>query len=193
MRPRSLVYGVGTNDALYKVNTNGNKCPFYSTWANMLKRCYCTKYHKVRPTYTNCVVCKEWLTFSNFKVWMEQQPWEGNQLDKDLLLENNTLYCPQHCLFITPRVNSFILDSKASRGEWPIGVSWNKTAKQFTSKCRNPFTGKYECLGYFKSPIVAHEMWKKRKGEIAILLAGTQTDQRVAEALLNRYVRPTIY
>ena len=78
---RKPVYGVGINDAWYMINVNiGGKlvtCKFYTKWVSMLTRCYSSKFHEMQPTYTECMVCKEWLTFSNFKKWMETQEWGG--------------------------------------------------------------------------------------------------------------------
>lgn len=67
MKSKKFVYGFGINDADYQITNyeivDGEKkrtvCPFYSTWANMLKRCYCSKYHNSRSTYKNCSVSDE--------------------------------------------------------------------------------------------------------------------------------------
>ena len=83
--------------------------------------------------------------------------------------------------------NKFLLDSAASRGEWPVGVHWKERNKKFQSMCCNPFTKKYEYLGLFTCPNQAHEAWKARKYELACQLADLQTDERVAEALRVRY------
>ena len=130
-----LVHGVGINDADYEVTryeyviVDGRKkqkriwiCPYYQTWKGMLGRCYSTKYQDTRPTYKGCSVSEEWLTFSNFRAWMEKQDWEGMQLDKDLLFEGNKVYSAETCVFITREVNSFTTDCGASRGEWRVGV-----------------------------------------------------------------------
>lgn len=197
-----LVYGVGINDADYVVQvkeTIGHvkgkrkqkivwECPYYRVWKNMLKRCYSTKYQEKQPTYKGCSVSEEWLTFSKFRSWMEQQDWEGKQLDKDLLLEGNKVYSAEACVFVTQMVNSFTTDSGATRGEWLIGVYWNKVANKFRSMCRNPFTKKLESLGLFTCELEAHKTWLKRKLELAHELAAIQTDERVAKALIGRYV-----
>ena len=198
-KPR-LVYGVGVNDAGYVVKkwetieVNGVRkrklvwiCPYYRTWTNMLKRCYSSKYQETRPTYKGCRVSEEWLTFSVFKNWMEKQDWEGKQLDKDLLFEENKVYTADTCVFVTQTVNKFTIDSGAKRGEWLIGVYWHKGANKFMSRCSNPFTKKQEHLGYFTSELEAHQAWLKRKLELAHELAAIQTDERVAKALIDRY------
>lgn len=201
MKTRKLVRGVGINDADYVVKewetigyVNGKRkrkliwfCPFYRTWNHMLMRCYSTKYQELHPTYKGCSVTDEWLTFSNFRAWMETQDFEGMQLDKDLLFEGNKVYSPETCVFVTQTVNLFTTDRGASRGEFLIGVSWYKRDGKFLAHCSNPFTKKKEHLGLFTSEQEAHEAWLKRKLELAHELAAIQTDLRDAEALINRY------
>lgn len=200
MKTRKLVYGVGVNDADYVVtkwetiivNDKQKKklvwvCPFYRAWKGMLTRCYSTKYQDKQPTYIGCSVSKEWLNFSNFRAWMEKQNFEGMHLDKDLLIEENKVYSPETCVFVTKVVNSFATDSGAARGDCLIGVSWRKPTEKFQANCSNPFTKKLEYLGLFDCEQEAHEAWLKRKLELAKELAATQEDPRVAEALINRY------
>ena len=196
-----LVYGVGINDADYVTQewetigyVNGKRrmkrvweCPYYRVWSDMLKRCYSTKVQDRQPTYKGCSVSEEWLTFSNFRKWMEEQDWEGKQLDKDLLFEGNKIYSEETCVFVTQMVNSFTIERGAARGEWLIGVYWHRQAGKFRSKCCNPFTKKQEHLGYFSSELEAHKAWRKRKLELAHDLAAIQTDERVAKALIERY------
>lgn len=206
MKPKKLVHGVGINDAGYDVvkretigYVDGKQkrklvwaCPFYRAWADMLKRCYSTKLQERRPTYAGCTVSENWLTFSNFKRWMEKQDWEGLQLDKDLLVEGNKVYSAETCVFVTKTVNLFTIDRGNDRGEWLIGASWNKDKAKFEARCGNPFSGKYEHLGLFTSEQEAHEAWLKRKLELAHELAAIQEDPRVAKALIKRYSKPYI-
>jgi hypothetical protein len=196
-----LVFGVGINDADYVVEkketieVNGVRkqklvwvCPYYRAWRDMLQRCYSSKFQERRPTYKGCSVSEEWLTFSTFRAWMEKQDWEGMQLDKDLLFTGNKVYSKETCVFVTQEVNSFTLDSGASRGECLLGVCWHKGAGKFMSRCNNPFTKKNgDYLGLFVNELEAHQTWLKRKLELAHLLAAEQTDGRVAKALIARY------
>lgn len=188
---KSLVYGVGINDACYAVKpvVNGRRacCPFYRVWMDMLMRCYDEKRKKIQPTYAGCSVCGEWLTFSNFKRWMERQDWQGKEIDKDLLVVGNKVYSPDTCVFVSSMTNSFTVDCGASRGEFPVGVSFNKQRGKVRARCSNPFTGKTEHLGYFSCPDQAHQAWRRRKHELACKLADLQTDSQVAAALRARY------
>ena len=153
----------------------------------MLQRCYDSKCQERQPTYVGCTVSAEWLTFSNFRAWMEKQDFKGKQLDKDLLFEGNRLYSEETCVFVTRTVNLFTIDRGNDRGEWLIGCCWDKESAKFRAQCRNPFTGKREHLGRFTTEQEAHEAWARRKLELAHELAAAQTDPRVAKALIERY------
>ena len=195
-----LVCGVGINDADYVVERrdtiegNGGRkrtlvwgCPYYRVWKDMLTRCYSAKNQERLPTYKGCSVSEEWLRFSNFRRWMEDQDWEGMHLAKDILFEGNKVYSAETCVFVSGALNSFTIDSGASRGEWLIGVSWHKASSKFRSSCCNPFTKKQEHLGLFLNEQKAHQAWLKRKLDLAHLLAAEQKDERVAKALIERY------
>ena len=51
---------------------------------------------------------------------------------------------------------------EAARGEWLIGVHWDKRSEKFQAQCGNPFTKKLEYLGYFTCEVEAHQAWKKK-------------------------------
>ena len=176
-----LIFGVGINDANYnvvkqeKVNNRSKtvwKCPYYKKWKGMLSRCYFKGYQEKYPTYEGCTVCKEWLTFSNFKKWMEQQEWEGRSLDKDFLSEGNKTYSPSTCMFIPQKLNNFILTRGKTRGLYPIGVNYQKKPKHMINERTKPYmsqvnnqTGKKVYLGYYSTPIEAHQVYLNVKLE----------------------------
>lgn len=184
-----LVYDVGVNDSDYPVNPSVNGvrvlCPYYSVWHSVLERCFSSVFLIKRPTYAECTVCKEWLVFSNFKAWMETQNWVGKHLDKDLLVIGNKHYSPETCVFVDPIVNTFLLDCKASRGKYMVGVCWSERDGKFSSRCRN---GKRSVsLGNHHSELEAHLAWREHKHKVACELADKQSDPRVTEALRNRF------
>ena len=196
MKKSNVVYGVATNDANYSVSQAIRKdgkykvvwtCNFYTSWKNMLQRCYSESFQSRRPTYKGCSVVNEWLHFSNFKSWMENQEWRGNSLDKDILIPNNKIYAPDRCVFVPKVVNNFVEDGAAGRGQFMIGVTWDKAVSKYKSQCCNPFTRKQENLGLFTDELLAHLAWKKRKHELACQLADTCDNPRLAEALRQRY------
>lgn len=194
---RRLVYGRGVNDADYAVTSYGSVdgrdkqvwiCPIYLAWKNMLMRCYSAHSVKSMPTYAECEPIEEWLKFSNFKAWVQDQEWQGMELDKDILVRGNKIYGPEFCVLIPHDLNTFLTDRGALRGEFPIGVYWNARDRKFQAKCQNPFTGRRDYLGYFSSPESAHLAWKRRKHELSCIYADQQSDQRIASALRVRYL-----
>ena len=196
-----LVYGVGVNDLGYRVHVREDvtkyggkrtpktvfRCKYYTAWENMLQRCYSKKYLERKPSYIGTRVCNEWLSATAFKKWMEQQDWSGKCLDKDIIVPKSKLYSPETCAFVLEATNLFVTARDASRGEYPVGVYLYKPTGKYCAQCKNPFTGKNENLGYFSTTEEAHEAWRKRKHELAQLVAATESDLRVVEALKKRY------
>ena len=189
-----LVYGVGVNDANYVVapSVAGKRtvCPYYQTWKNMLQRCYSPKFHLLQHTYMSCVVCDEWLLFSNFKKWMEAQDWVGKQLDKDILFEGNKEYSPEACVFVSRVVNMFLVNCSNPTGKYMVGVTVAKRSGKFNAigrEWRSSGRNKTIYLGGFESELEAHLAWKQYKHDLAIQLADEQTDERIAEALRTRF------
>ena len=196
-----LVYGVGINDLSYRVHVmeevtkNGGKrirksvfiCKYYAVWKNMLTRCYSKKFLESNQNYIGTSVCSEWLSATAFKKWMEKQDWQGKSPDKDIIAPGSKLYSPETCAFVLQATNKFLTARDASRGDYPTGVSLLKHTGKYRAQCENPFTGKKEYLGCFSTPEEAHEAWRKRKHELAQLVAATESDPRIVAALKKRY------
>lgn len=165
-----LVYGFGVNDADYAVrpiiNGKGVMCPAYVAWKNMLERCYSEKYQERWATYAGVTVCDEWRSFMKFREWWIENHVDGWPLDKDLLTDNRQ-YSPENCIYIPSWLNNFTTDSKAARGEFPVGVHYEGSRGLFRSQCNNPATGKQALIGRFKTQETAHLAWRARKLEYA--------------------------
>lgn len=142
----------------------------------MLKRCYskATSAHNV--SYKGCTVWEEWLTFSNFKSWMEKQDWEGKDLDKDLLGYAG-YYSPFSCCFIPPHINKFIL----SKGRGKLTGTTKRGCKWLVIK-----SGVY--LGGYTTAEEAHEVWRLHKYKEACILAEDIEDYTARTALKNKYL-----
>lgn len=112
------VCGVGINDVL-----DGQREKAYKHWQNMLLRCYNEKWRSKWPSYAECTVCEDWLTYSNFRKWFNDNYINGYQLDKDVLCKGSKIYSPNTCCFIPQRINSLLINHKAKRGKYPIGVT----------------------------------------------------------------------
>lgn len=183
---RRLIYGVGINDADYatKPTIDGNQvnCPFYERWRSMLKRCYSEVWHKKYPAYSVCYVCEDWLTFSSFKNWMQQQDWKGKELDKDVLIQGNKTYSPDTCIFVTMEVNKLLHVRTTIRGNLPQGVFLNKPSGKYYAQVSLNATSKY--IGTFDTTGQAREAYKVAKYEIIRKVALAQ-DEPLRSALLN--------
>lgn len=146
---RKLVCGVGVNDADYSVRPLSGEpgrlfCPYYAKWAGMLKRCYCEKHLRKQPTYVGCYVMEEWTYFSNFKRWMETQPYaldENFHLDKDLLIRGNKVYSEDTCVFIPKELNTMLSIPKGSDVGYMVGVHQHATAPKFQAITRGKYLG----------------------------------------------------
>lgn len=197
-----LIHGVGINDADYKISKNsvvgfteeGKRiqkldwiCPFYLRWRGMLERSYSEKYHAKYPSYIGCHVTPEWHYFMTFRKWMVEQDWEGKELDKDLLVPGNKLYSPDTCVFLTGAVNTFLIYNSSLRGEWPVGVNYDKNSGKFRAQGNLVVEKKRKSLGYYEKVEDAHQAYLTFKFEQAKILASQQTDPRVAKALIERY------
>lgn len=184
---RKPLYGVGINDAEYKVYMKNSKgprviCPFYRVWVNMLSRVYDKKYQQRQPSYKGCTVSKEWLVFSQFKSWMNGQDWHGKALDKDILVIGNKIYSKETCIFVDGSINNLLLDTKANRGKYPLGVSFKKDNGLFFAQCA--VGGRSKHLGFFSSTVEAAKAYNIFKAQIIMSIAKTQPP--VLMAALNR-------
>lgn len=133
--------------------------PAYRKWCGMLERCYSAKWHEKKPTYKDCSVSDEWLFFSNFKKWFDENNIKGYVLDKDILQKNNKVYSKETCVFVPEYINSLFIKKDAVRGKYPIGVT--KSYKRF-SACFS-IKNKRKELGTFPTPEVAFSAYKKGK------------------------------
>lgn len=190
---RSLICGVGVNDADYSISFKCGgvyrKCPFYAKWKAMIYRCYSPLENKRNPSYIGCTVSSEWLLFSNFKRWMESQDWQGKHLDKDLLSSGAKIYSPETCCLVSEEVNNFIVDKKNKNGLM-TGVSWCAERSMYQAHISDTVLKKNVALGRFKSEKDAHMAWALRKHEIAKQIASKQSDERVSAALLKKFPEP---
>ena len=96
-----------------------DKKPFWKQakqlWQNMLKRCYCEADSK--GYFGKATVCERWKCFANFiedipnlanfKEWLKGQDGHSVKynLDKDLTVLGNTVYCAEACSFVLENEN----------------------------------------------------------------------------------------
>lgn len=183
-----LVYGVGVCDeGVYKPYVLGKVTKEYCLWKHMLERCYSEKYHSNHPTYTNCSVSVNFKNFQYFAEWTNNQIGFGLKdyaLDKDILVKGNKIYCENNCVFVPRQLNAFLTNSKAIRGNYPVGVSKHKNKYRSFISLEN----KSKHLGTSNTPEEAFEAYKAFKESYAKQLALEHegfVDPRVITSLNN--------
>lgn len=170
---RKLVHGVGDNDLRLSAND-----PVYVIWHSMLTRCYSTKHQSSNPSYVGIGCNRVWHKLSNFKEWLDEQDWQGKQLDKDLLIRGNKEYGPNACVFISPQVNNIIQERQKRTVALPRGV--HRNGKKYFAEFNK------EYLGTFVTSEEASAAYVTRRNIAIEALANVETNPKIKQALLNR-------
>ena len=196
-----LVFGVGFNDKTRPVFVDGKMAKEYGLWQDMLKRCFSEKSQTRYPTYKGCNVSDNFLNYSFFYDWCQEQIGFGKVdekgrswcLDKDLLFVGNKTYSETTCVFVPQEINKFFTDSGNARGEYPVGVSFNKHSGKFMASCA--VNGKRQYLGYFNTPEEAFTAYKPFKEALCKQLAlkwQSEIDERLFNAMMNWSVKSVL-
>lgn len=98
----------------------------YIVWRSMLARCYSVNNKNHKNSYCDCCVCDEWLTFSNFENWYNENYIKGYSIDKDLLESGNRIYSPSTCCFLPIEINTLLIWHSIKQSGLPIGISYDK-------------------------------------------------------------------
>ena len=140
----------------------------YNKWQSMLQRCFDNKLKEKHPTYKDTACCERWLCFANFledfEILKQEYSWNENEklnLDKDILHKGNKLYSLENCVLVPDYINSLFIKRDAKRGEYPIGVCYNKGAKKYQAFCS--INGKQISLGLYNTPEEAFNAYKQAK------------------------------
>ena len=195
-----LVCGKGFNDKTRPVFVDGKSVKEYKSWQNMLKRCFSEKYQTLYPTYKGCNVSDNFLNYSYFYDWCQKQIGFGKVdekgrswcLDKDLLFVGNKTYSETACVFVPQEINKFFTDRGNDRGEYPVGVYFDKANGKFVAQCK--VNGKRQYLGCFKTPQEAFAAYKPFKENLCKQLAlkcQSEIDQRLFNAMMNWQIHQT--
>lgn len=171
-KQKGLIFGVGHFDVSFprsiRINGRQHNHSAYSVWNSMLRRCYAQRTVKMARNYAGCSVCDEWLYFSNFLTFYKAWHRENYALDKDLLMPGNKVYSPERCVFVPQALNNFTLDRACARGDYPLGVCWDKQRGKFKANIR--VNGKLQHIGLFDTAYGAHTAWHNKKMELAMQL-----------------------
>ena len=177
---KSLIHGVGVNDWHESTAEGSEARPFYNKWRDMLDRCYSGSH----AAYEGVTVCEEWHLFSNFKRWMDSQPWKGKELDKDILFKGNRVYSPSTCVFVPRIINLQFRKTRNSskQNELPAGVYLYPYDGKVVKYKVN---GIGEHLGYVRDPMEGHKIWQRNKIERLKGLLGISGDSRVDDRIVS--------
>lgn len=184
-----LVYGVGINDKKYPSVKDGKLIKEYDLWKSMLRRVFKNK------SYLGCSVSENFKSYSYFYKWCQEQIGFKNndwQLDKDLLRKGNKIYSEDSCFFVPKEINMFIVKNNKLRGEYPIGVSFDKRKGLLVASIS--INQKNMFIGYFDDVNSAFIAYKNKKEDLAKVIAEKYKDvidPAVYLALLNYCVEIT--
>ena len=163
---KRLVHGVGISDSSFSVSMkiDGKTVMHraYSCWFEMLNRCYGEVWLSRYPSYRDCSVCSDWLTFSNFYRWWKENHIEGFELDKDIRIPGNRVYSPESCMFVPGEINRFFGDHKRRRGAYAIGVYFRSDLNKYLASVSDRKGGS-AYLGLYEDERSAHIAWVAAK------------------------------
>ena len=176
----SKIFGVGINDADYLVTptTSGKslRCAAYTTWKNMISRCYNPQVHTANPTYADCTVSPEWHRFTNFAIWYANKRTTNRSIDKDIILPGNKVYSPLTCMFVPNYVNSLFTGSDG-KGGCPLGVDIAHGQRKKRYRAQLHVGKKRKTLGYFRTPEEAQVCYAENKAKLIRSLYGGLRDE----------------
>ena len=189
-----LLRGLGINNGKYPSRTDKSIVTEYRVWSDMLHRCTEDGRNK-QQSYKNSTCSENFKSYSYFYEWCQEQIGFGVidensrkwQLDKDILVRGNKLYSENTCVFLPHIINSLLIKRDAERGEYLIGVCWNKQHCKFQSRCSDG-CGKQKLLGYFDTEQEAFLAYKTFKESYIKQVAEqykSQIDPRAYKALLE--------
>ena len=178
--------GIDRNGSVPKMSEfkDGKWCSTweYNKWMNMLKRCFDSKFKEKHPTYKDITCCDRWLCFANFledfEILKQEYNWSKDEklnLDKDILNKNNKIYSLENCILVPDYINFLFLKNDAIRGQYPIGVGYDKRCKKYEAKCN--INKKLKSLGYYNTVEEAFNTYK---------IAKEQEIKRVANECISK-------
>lgn len=179
----NLVQGVGVVDI--KITEDNKQA--YEIWRNMLRRSCADELKNKKPTYSIVTVSDEWKIFSNFLKFYLTQYKDGYSLDKDILVENNSIYSSTTCCFVPIEINGLIvnIDNKKK------GTYYDKTKNKYRASIS--IKGKTKNLGNYDSLEEAQSAYRYAKKEHILEITKRYLDDglislSVANALKNRVI-----
>ena len=188
MKMSGLLCGIGYNSR----REHSNKIKAYEKWYNMFYRCYNKKLQEKYPTYIGCSVDYQWDDYQDFADWYTIHDIYDlrYELDKDLLVKNNKIYSPETCCLLPKALNLLILDTPASRGSYPRGVSFNKVSNKCVASLS--LNGISKTLGMFDCPEEASAAYVQAK-ETHVKKMAKRWEQKIDTKAYAALMNWTVY
>ena len=172
----------------------------YNRWMHMLERSFDNKFKEKYPTYKDVICCDKWLCYANFledfEILKQEYNWSKDEklnLDKDILNKGNKIYSLENCVLVPDWINLLFTKRNANRGDYPIGVCYNKQNKKYLARCN--INGKKIGLGLYNSLEEAFNVYKvakeqeiKRVAEECISKGFITKNSRLYNAMINYQV-----
>ena len=140
----------------------------HNKWQSMLQRCFDNKLKEKYSTYKDVSCCSRWLCFANFledlEILKQEYNWSENEtlnLDKDILHKGNKIYSLENCVLVPQWINKLFIKCDASRGQYPVGVSYYKRDRKYQAQCN--INGKRIRLGLYNTAEQAFNAYKQVK------------------------------
>lgn len=187
-----ITYGVGFLGKPYPSGIT--KTRTFQRWSNMLQRVY-VKCYDENPSYISSEVKDDWKNYTNFMEWSGSQVGfdnDGWHLDKDILVKGNKLYSPDTCCFVPSEINATFTKNNARRGEYPIGVNFDKSKGIFSAEEGGKKDREY--LGTFdtaEEAFLAYKFQKESRIRDKANKYKDQLDPKVYDALITYQVEIT--
>lgn len=147
-----------------------------------------------RPRYKGCT--NDFGDFQNFVEWHHSQVGHDTpdyQIDKDIISKSNLVYGPEQCIIVPRQLNMLVVSEKGKRGNFPIGVSFDKARGVFVARMSVAgHTTVIDC--WCETPEQAFNAYKTAKEAFIKQQAAKwrdKIDPRAYEALMNYTVEIT--
>lgn len=175
-----LIQGIGVNDYPGTVTENNSHKKFYEVWYSMLRRVTKQTGYEARST-----LCDEWKSLSKFKEWFDVNYIEGYELDKDLLIEGNSMYSPSTCCFVPKELNC-LFDFNRANTNIHTGIHIKKGGKPYYVQLRKHGIKTY--VGRFSNLDEAIKAYNHAKYSHAIEIVKTSNiNQDIKNVLITHY------
>lgn len=133
-------------------------------WNSMFDRCY--KETDKNRTYKGTEVSEKWYCLQDFGKWFDENLWSNDCtfLDKDILVDGNTIYSPETCVLVDNYINCFFAYKKEKASNLPTGVI-QETENSYRAYLNH--RGENVLRQWFKTPQEAFIVYKNAKEKLA--------------------------